>query len=58
MAEVEKAGRESEQLAKYLERETGITPEQAHDLISMLGMDRPSLLREARETAKRRTGRT
>lgn len=45
MAEVEKAGRESEQLAKYLERETGITPEQAHDLISMLGMDRPSLLR-------------
>jgi len=35
-------------LALILTEETGITLDQAHDLIAMIGTDRPSLLREAR----------
>ncbi|MER9016523.1 hypothetical protein [Mesorhizobium sp. M0768] len=34
--------------ARYLATETGISENQARDLINMIGYDRPSLLREAR----------
>ncbi|UVK54908.1 hypothetical protein DBIPINDM_001384 [Mesorhizobium sp. AR02] len=39
---------ERDKLAIHLAEETGITEEQARGLISMLGTDRNSLLREAR----------
>jgi Protein of unknown function (DUF982) len=36
-------------LVRFLARETGITEAQARDLINMIGIDRSSLLREARK---------
>lgn len=42
-------------LALFLAQETGITVDQACDLIAMIGTDRPTLLREAR-ILKNRSG--
>jgi hypothetical protein len=39
---------EEEFLVRFLARETGITEAQARELINMIGIDRASLLREAR----------
>ena len=41
-------------LAQSLARETGITEEQARDLIRLIGTDRNSLLREARQLLRQR----
>ncbi|CCV15274.1 hypothetical protein [Mesorhizobium sp. STM 4661] len=45
--------REKTALARSLAAETGITLDQASDLITMIGTDRNSLLREARILSKR-----
>lgn len=45
--------REKTGLARALAAETGITLDQAQDLIAMIGTDRNSLLREARILRKR-----
>ncbi|PDQ23029.1 hypothetical protein CN311_00810 [Mesorhizobium sanjuanii] len=45
--------RENTSLAHALAAETGITVDQAVDLIAMIGTDRNSLLREARILRKR-----
>jgi hypothetical protein len=42
-----------EQLIQRLVRETGITAEQARELVSVFGHDWPSLVREARLIRKR-----
>lgn len=41
-------------LAQSLARETGITEEQARDLIRLIGTDRNSLLREPRQLLRQR----
>ncbi len=43
-------------LALSLAQETGITVDQAGDVIAMIGTDRRSLLREARILKKQRSG--
>lgn len=45
--------REKIALARALAAETGITFDQARDLIAMIGTDRNSLLREARILSRR-----
>jgi hypothetical protein len=42
------------QVVQRLVSETGIIPEQARELVSVLGHDWPSLLREARFLARKR----
>ncbi|MFB9981585.1 DUF982 domain-containing protein [Mesorhizobium kowhaii] len=44
---------EEEFLVRFLSRETGIAEAQARDLINMIGIDRSSLLREARKLKAR-----
>lgn len=53
MSQTDKPG-SNEALITYLRQQTGVTETQARDLIKVLGTDRPSLLREAREIAKQR----
>ncbi|MFU0505811.1 hypothetical protein [Pseudaminobacter sp. NGMCC 1.201702] len=43
--------------ARSLARDTGITEAQARELIDLLGMHRPSLLREARLLKQRELGK-
>ncbi|MDX8449932.1 hypothetical protein [Mesorhizobium captivum] len=40
---------------RFLVHETGITEEQARDLVEMIGIDANSLLREARLLARKQT---
>jgi len=46
----------NETLAESIARETGITEDQARELIRLIGTDRNSLLREARLLLRQRLG--
>jgi hypothetical protein len=45
---------ERDRLATQLAKDTGITENQARDLIRLIGTDRGSLLREARQILRQR----
>ena len=44
----------NETLAEFIVVETGITEDQARELIRLIGIDRNSLLREARQLLRQR----
>jgi hypothetical protein len=54
MADDPRKPQESEGIIQLLVKETGITPEQARDLVSVFGHNWPSLVREARLLAGKR----
>ncbi|WP_214477422.1 hypothetical protein [Mesorhizobium sp. dw_380] len=54
MPEAKSKGKSEDHLADWLARETGITVEQARELIRMIGPSINSLLREARAMKQRR----
>ena len=55
MVEEKRLPSRKEQLARDLAEKTGITEDQARDLIRMLGEDHNSLLREAQALRQERT---
>jgi hypothetical protein len=54
MADDPRKPQEREGIIPRLVKETGITPEQARELVSVLGHNWPSLVREARLLAGKR----